>query len=185
MKRLSILVVWAAALASGERGSTGSSPAASAPARLEPFTLTDQFEREHAVNLPRERPLLLTVADRRAASQVASWVTPLKARFAGHLDYLGVADVRNVPSWLRGRVRRGFQEAYAHPVLLDWDGQLCRAVGVERGRVAVWLVARDGTVSFRGAGPADAESRDHLTRAVETLLASSSGPEQKPSPRED
>ncbi len=169
------LLLGATGLWAADKAETTSAPQPASsptpPARLEGFTLSDQFEREHTVGLPRERPLLLTVSDRRAAPQVAGWVNPLNTRFGGQLDYVGVADVRGVPGWLRGRVRRGFRETYAHPVLLDWEGQVCRAVEVERGRVAVWLVAPDGAVKFRGAGPADAESLDRLTRAAESLLS--------------
>ena len=146
------------------------------PPRLEAFTLSDQFERAHAIAFPRERPLLLTVADRKGAAQVPGWVTPMRERFGARLDQAGVADVSKVPGLLRGRVRAGFREEYAHPVLLDWQGTLCRAVKAERGQVTVLLVSSTGEIVFRAGGAVAPDALERLSRAVEETLAAPPSP---------
>lgn len=142
------------------------------PPRLEAFTLSDQFERTHAIAFPRERPLLLTVADRKGAAQVDGWVAPMRERFGARLDQAGVADVSKVPGFLRGRVRAGFREEYAHPVLLDWQGTLCRSVKAERGQVTVLLVSRTGEIVFRAGGLVAPDALERLSWAVEETLIS-------------
>lgn len=146
------------------------------PPRLEAFTLRDQFERAHTIAFPRERPLLLTVADRKGAAQVQGWVTPMRERFGARLDQAGVADVSKVPGFLRGRVRAGFREEYAHPVLLDWQGTVCRAVKTARGQVTVLLVSRTGQIVFRADGAVAPDALERLSRAVEETLAAPSSP---------
>ena len=172
------LLPWCAALLLGGALLAQNDPAAPGPPpRLETFTLSDQFERTHAVAFPRERPLLLTVADRKGAAQVHGWVAPMQERFGTRLDQAGVADVSKVPGFLRGRVRAEFREEYAHPVLLDWQGTVCRGVKAERGQVTVLLVSRTGEIVFRAGGAVAPDALERLSRAVEETLAAPSKPE--------
>lgn len=172
------------AAGAAESDSAASLPLASPP-RLESFTLSDQFERAHTVAFPRERPLLLTVADRKGAAQVNGWVGPVRERLRARLDQVGVAEVSQVPGFLRGRVRAGFRKEYEHPILLDWQGTLCRVVLAERGQATVLLVSRSGEVVFRATGAVTPEALERLCRAVEKLLAappSSGSPAPTPPP---
>jgi hypothetical protein len=169
------LLCWCAALLLGGALSAQNEPAApEPPPRLEAFTLSDQFERAHSIAFPRERPLLLTVADRKGATQVHGWVAPMRERFGARLDQTGVADVSKVPGFLRSRVRAGFREEYTHPVLLDWQGRVCRAVKAERGQATVLLVTRTGEIVFRAGGAVAPDVLERLSRAVEETLAAPS-----------
>ena len=172
------LLHWCAALLLGGAFLAQNRPdAPEPPPRLEAFTLSDQFERAHTIAFPRERPLLLTVADRKGAAQVQGWVAPIRERFGARLDQAGVADVSKAPGFLRGRVRAGFREEYTHPVLLDWQGRVCRAVKAERGQVTVLLVSRRGEIVFRAGGAVAPDVLERLSRAVEEMLAAPPAPE--------
>jgi hypothetical protein len=146
-------------------------PAGAAQSRVASFSLTDQFERVHQLNFPREKVTVLTIADRKGSAQVEGWVRPLAERFGDSILQAGIADVSKVPGLLRGRMRGAFREQFSRPVMLDWQGTHCRALGCERGVVNVLLVAPGGEILFRTAGGADAAGLERLKREIEKALA--------------
>lgn len=154
-----VLTLTLAAVAGG-----GGTPLAS-------FRLKDQFGKEHRIEFPRARPLLLVVGDRQGSEDVGGWVPPLKERWAHGADIVGVADVSAVPGFLRGRVTEGIRRQMpAYPLLLDFGGGVTEGLGCVRRAANVFLVTTNGTVSVSAHGPVDDAKLALLARTVDRVV---------------
>jgi hypothetical protein len=156
---------------------TAADPAASQP-RLQSFALTDQYGTNHNVSFPRERPLLLTVADRGGAEQMSGWLEPIHDFDATLLDIVGVAQLRAVPWLLRNRVQRELRRQYSHPLLLDWQGQLERTLGCRLDQANVFLIDGHGRIVHHQAGAASPGKIAELRAAVHRVLTAHASSEE-------
>lgn len=180
--------VWLGPGQAGHRDQPAAAPAATASnatavARIQGFSLADQYERMHHLTFPGPKPTLLTVADRKGSAQVSAWVQPVREWFGDRVSFVGLADVSKVPGVLRGRVRKSFREQLSHPVMLDWQGIHCRALACERDRVNVLLLSTRGEVLLRLSGPANPSDLGRVRQAIETALGLNNG--EEPSERPD
>jgi hypothetical protein len=135
-----------------------------------PFTLDDQYRQSHTVSFPREKPLVLLIADREGSAQINPWIAALKQRFGGRVDFAGVADVRSAPGFLRGLVRSRFREKFSHPVMLDWSGETVDRLGLTAARTTLLVLDRAGAVRGRFTGDASAERKAAVFAAMEQSL---------------
>jgi hypothetical protein len=163
--------------------------AASADDPLAGVVLDDAGGRSWHLDELRGGPVLLIIADRRAAEQATAWGERLAARTlpvapwraTDEVAWLSVADLRRVPDYARDSARervrdddagRG-QEArrQCSPPLLDWSGLLAERFGAERAEALVVLLAADRRrlVDARGA-PTDA-TVTRLVEAIRTAVA--------------
>lgn len=141
------------------------------PARAcPPFSLSDQYERSQSIVFPTNRVMILTVADRTGNEHVDPWVQALKRRYAGRVEILGVADVSSVPVFLRGMVRRRFQKARPHSVLMDWEGTVTRALAAQRNKANVYVIDPSGRVCAAVSEPMSDLSLNSVVQVVESLL---------------
>jgi len=79
---------------------------------------------------------------------------------------------------MRGRVRKKFQETRKYPVMMDWSGTNCAALGREKNVANILLLGRDGTIHARFSGAATATA---VAKAAATLDKIVSAP-VKPTP---
>jgi hypothetical protein len=138
--------------------------------QLSGFELADQHGVNHEVVFPREKPLLLAVADRRGAEQVEGWIDPLRASNDSRFDILGVAHLHPAPKFLRGRILRDLQRRYRTPLLLDWFGELEQRLACREGQANVFLVDRHGQVVHHQSGPATPGQLLALRAAIESAV---------------
>jgi hypothetical protein len=139
--------------------------------RLEGFQLTDQHGSEHRLTFPRDKLLLLAVADRRGAEEIDGWVTPLRQLHSPGFDILGIAQLDPVPKPFRGRVVRQLERRYSYPLLLDWEGQVARSLFCVKNQANVFLLDRHGQVIHRQEGPVSQGQLDQLRAAIDRELA--------------
>lgn len=163
-----------AAAASGPRLS-GAEPASSAtPTRLDNVAMEDQFGIRHELTFPAPRITVMTCADRDGAAQIAPWIQAVKDHgFTNRVILCGVADVRKVPSFLRGMVRRRFAERYSHPILMDWKGQIASQPALKAGSANVLLLDRDGQVVRQFSGEGSPKNTQALVESIRALLQAS------------
>lgn len=145
----------------------GPKPPAHAPASIE---LRDQYDAPQRLTFPATNVVVLTIADKKGSEQIDGWVTALKARYAGRIELRGLAEVSGVPSLLRGKVRRKFQETRTYPVMMDWSGGVCGQLGFQPGLANLLVIARDGTIHARVAGPAREPALKELSAALDAAL---------------
>jgi hypothetical protein len=156
-------------------GDLGAGPDAWASPRAEvakapAIRLTDQFGQAWRLEFPRAQPSLLTVADQRGSDQVLSWVRSVRESYSQQLDIYGIAQLGPVPKVFRGRIERGFCQAYRQPILLDWGGELARNLGCVKDQANIFLLDRDGTILNRWRGVATETSLAELAAAVQRVL---------------
>jgi hypothetical protein len=137
--------------------------------QLSSFSLTDQRGETRRVEFPAELPLLLTLADRKGSREVEGWVEPVRTRFGETVRIEGVADLRAVPGFLRGFVRKQFS-GLDYPVMLDWHGEVVEPAGYQGGAVDVLLVDRRGGIRWRARGEADEVGVGALLALLEELV---------------
>ena len=133
--------------------------------------LSDQYDRPHELCFPGTRPTVLLVADRKSATDVDAWLAPLKERFSGRIEIRGVAQVAGVPSALRPRVRRRFQQDRDHPVLMDWSGETCSQLSYDGGALHLIVLNTNGLVVDRLTGPASGNKLQRAFDRIDSLLA--------------
>lgn len=99
--------------------------------RLVDFVLADQFGREHT---PADYlgVIVLVGSGKKGSSYNGPWIKALRDRFDPHgepVHVVGYADLRGVPFFFKGLVRKRFPKDESYPVLLDWQGLLARSYG--------------------------------------------------------
>jgi len=139
------------------------------------FTLKDQYLKTHEFKFPREKPTLLTVADKKGSEDVVGWAHPMAEKFGDKILVDGLADVSSVPSPLRSLVQSKFKKTIQYPVMLDWEGAPSRSFNYTKGKVNVYLLSRDGRILHQVIGKADAEQLKTLEARIERELSPSTG----------
>jgi len=131
------------------------------------FTLEDQFSHMHEFKFPRDKPTVLTVADKKGSDAIKDWAHPLAERFGDKIIIAGLADVSSVPGPLHRLVRSKFKKAITYPVMLDWEGNATRSFSYTKGKANVYLVSSEGRILHHFAGKADGEKLKQLMTWVE------------------
>ena len=67
-----------------------------------------------------------------------------------------------VPGPLREFVRKKFQKARSHPVMMDWDGNVIRPFKPQKDHANVYVIGRQGCVMLHLAGVSKSESLKEL-----------------------
>lgn len=151
-------------------GAEASKVPSHAPAPLE---LRDQYDAAQRLAFPSANVIVLTVADKTGSKQIDGWVTALKTRYSGRIELRGLADVGGVPRFLRGMVRKRFQETRPYPVMMDWSGNVCSQFGFQPGVANVLVMARDGAIQMSFAGPAREPALKIVYAAIDGALLNS------------
>lgn len=139
------------------------------PAVVGEFIGKDQFGSDFRMEKPFAKPLVVTLADQRGATQTDGWVGPLVAKFGDRISFLAVADVSAVPSGMREMIRQRFREKYPRPTLLDWTGETSKRLNAVRRRCNLYVVAPDGKVLAMHSGEADEAALGKIFTLVEGL----------------
>ncbi len=145
-------------------------PSAKAPAAID---LHDQYDAPQRLAFPATNVVVLTIADKKGSEQIDGWVAALKSRYAGRIELRGLADVGGVPGFLRGKVRKKFQETRTYPVMMDWSGKVCAQFGYQPAVANVLVIARDGHIHARIAGSAREPAIEELSAAIDAAMIKS------------
>jgi len=148
-----------------------------APANVE---LRDQYDSPQRLTFPATNLVVLTIADKTGAEQVDSWIAAIKPRYAGRVEICGLADVRGVPAFLRGKVRKKFQQTRQYPVMMDWSGDICAKFKFQPGVVNLFLIARDGSIVGRWTGTATPAAVSELSASLDRAFDSMAASEVRP-----
>jgi len=143
---------------------------------LPSIVLEDQFERNHAYRFPLAQPMVLLVADRKGHESLAPWIEAVRGHAGDDVLIVGIADLRGVPGFLHGKVRRKFRAAQKHPILLDWNGAVLNRLEPEKGTPNAYLIGADGNVLYRLHGEATAANVGRLRERIEALSSANREP---------
>ncbi len=168
-----LLGLFVAVIANAAPKSPSASSVTNAPARIE---LKDQFEFPQKLSFPTTNLTVLTIADHKGSEQIAGWVAPVKERYGQQVAIHGIADMSAVPGWLRGVVRKKFQQRQSYPVMLDWSGDMVKAFGCVNECVNVFVLDERGRILKRFTGVAKSAALLELYAAIDQALTESKHP---------
>jgi hypothetical protein len=137
--------------------------------------LQDQYNIAHILSFPAPRVTLLTIADRKGSKQVAGWIEAIKPCYGERIDIWGLADCGGAPAFLRGWIRKKFQETLKYPVMMDWSGEICSQFGFEPDLVNILVIGTDGVIRVRVSGEATTAAIARITAALDQAVAASAG----------
>lgn len=173
MKRRFTLLLLLAALPFVAGAEEEKNPGPQIPQRLE---LNDQYDAKQVVSFPTTNVIFLSIADRKGSEQIAGWITALKARPEMPVDIRGLADVGGVPGFLRGRIRKRFQETILYPVMMDWSGKICAQFKYVPDQANVYIIDRNGSLVGHFSGKTNSASLKDAFVALDKALATPANP---------
>ncbi len=139
------------------------------------FVLADQFGREHT---PADYPgvVVLVGSGKKGSSYNGPWIKALRDRLDPRgepVHVVGYADLRGVPFFVKGLVRKRFPKDQNYPVLLDWKGLLAKAYGHEPKVSNIAIFGTDRRRRFQTTvTELDPERLDAIVELVESELGS-------------
>lgn len=151
-------------------------PGLAAEATLIRFEIADQFDRPHSDADFRGRLLVLVGSDRKGSRYQGAWVRELRALIGerGSPDavrLIEAADLRGVPFFVKGSVKRKFPSDERQWVLMDWKGMFARAYEFEPDACSVLLFDRGGELLHRAAGQdPDRKALAEIGRLIDSRL---------------
>lgn len=144
------------------------------PAKAAEFALKDQFGNELSIKFPRQKVIILAIADKDGSEQLEEWIRPLaekySAKYADKLDIQGIAELSSVPGIAKGVVRNFIKKKSERPVMLDWSGAVSKSYSYEKDKANVFLIDRAGNILVRAVGAADAVKLEELYLEIDKLL---------------
>lgn len=120
--------------------------------KLKSLQLKDQFGKQHRIDFPRQHMTIVTIADEKGAGALDPWLAALKQRYGTNVHYVGIAQVRDVPSLLRPLVTARFKKKYTYPILLDWSGEVIKIFEAKAAAPNIYLVSKDGSLLHHAHG---------------------------------
>lgn len=151
-------------------------PGQAAETALIDFELQDQFKRSHRGDDWHGKMLLLIGSDQKGSQFDAVWEQAIRDSVTGGPDMgslriVHVADLRGVPFFLKGVVRKKFPEDTANPIILDWKGKFATAYGFEGDKANILVFDRNALLRHQLAvAGIDSQKLGQLVDVVDTLL---------------
>ncbi len=100
--------------------------------KLIAFTLNDQFDREYTEKSFPEKILIIIEGDREGSKYCAKWKEAMsdaleKNHAMDHIQFVSIADLRGIPSFLKGFIKGKFSKKKHKWSLMDWEGMFATA----------------------------------------------------------
>lgn len=118
------------------------------------FELNDQFKNIHRDDDWCGDVVLLIGSDQKGSKFDAVWEKAIRDSMTGLVDMeslriVHVADVRGVPFFLKGVVRRRFPGGNASPIILDWQGRFATAYGFAKDKANILVFDRQARLQHQ------------------------------------
>lgn len=151
-------------------------PAYAEQLQLLDFEIKDQFENVHRRSDVQGNIVLLIGSDKDGSPFNESWGKAIHESLSDHPQYalislLAHADLRGVPFFLKGHIRREFPQNPDQYVLMDWKGLIAKAYNFAPKSSNVLVFAPSGVLVHHASGrePED-ETLNGLLTALRKLL---------------
>ncbi len=130
------------------------------------FALSDQYDRQYSLQSFVGQPFVLLASDKKGSEQNHLWIESVEKKYGKSVRIIGVADVRTVPFFLKGKIRNDFKKN-PNSILLDWEGTIFMAYGLSKGLPNVVLIDSNGYVRYLHAGGPTDEAREQLFKKID------------------
>ena len=81
-----------------------------------------------------------------------------------------MAELSGVPTLARGMVRRIMRREIKYPVMLDWEGDISKTYGNQKGAATLVVVTRDGRIVYRTSGAAQESELERLYKEIDKVI---------------
>lgn len=138
--------------------------------KAQPFLLKDQYNNEISFELPRQKVTILAIADKDGAEQLEEWLRPLVEKYGDKVDFQGIAELSGVPGIAKGIVRNVIKKKTAHPIMLDWKGDVSRRYGFQKDTANLFLIDKEGNIVARRFGTVNSIRLMAFSSDIDQLL---------------
>ena len=138
--------------------------------RFPGFSLEDQYERRWKHNDFQSPLVVYVISDRSGYSYSSNWTTPLVAEYRNRIRFVPIADVRGVPGFLKGYIRKRFKDEFKYPILMDWEGIITTGIKFTPGYPNLVIVDANRTIRHLTSGEGTASQLQSFRKQLNTLL---------------
>jgi hypothetical protein len=124
---------------------------------LIPFELEDQFKRVHSNENFHGRMIVLIASHGGGSKYNNDWGRAIEGGIENEtikegITWLPVADLSNVPFFLKGFVRGFFPDDKDEWVLMDWEGKFDEAYTFEKDKSNILIFNFEGRLVYQNTG---------------------------------
>ena len=141
------------------------------------FTLKDADDKEYSLEAlldKDESSIILLIGDRTVRKQANKWAIELDKIYGKEEEViiLMIADLRGLPFFVTEKmVKWGTKrEKLPVPIVLDWGGKVSEQYKTQKGKSHLFIIDRDGKVSYRQAAPYSDELIKKVQEKVQDSL---------------
>ena len=142
------------------------------PFEVQEFKLNDQFKKPHDQTFPKNKVSIFALADRKGSKQLEDWIAPFYERYTDQVDICGIANLKGVPGFMKPVLRKLFRNGLDYPVMMDWSGEVCKALSYDAGKANILIVCPMGGIRHRINGKVtEKDLKDCFSKVDELLKA--------------
>jgi len=138
-------------------------------AKAPDFSLSDQNGLQYSLAAFAGHPVVLLASDKKGEDQNHQWGELVGKKYGDRVKIVGVADVRTVPFFLKGKIKNDFKKDN-NTILLDWDGVVFASYGFAQKVSNIALIDKNGIVRYLHSGGAERGAVEGLFRELDRLL---------------
>jgi len=133
------------------------------------FSLKDQHDKVFNLRSFEGQLVVLIASDKDGEEQSDLWGRKIRERYKDKITILGIADLRKVPFFMKGKIKQDFKKN-KNSILLDWDGVVFSTYGLPKKISNIILIDRKGYVRYIYSGNATQEAIEHLFGEIDKLF---------------
>lgn len=145
------------------------SPRLSGP-QVNDFELENLQGERRRFEFPREKLLVLAIADQKGSEGMENWIKPLYDRYTSRIDIEGVAELSAVPGFARGIARGIISGLVKQPILLDWTGEVSQQFKAQKNITNLYVINPQGQIIASSSGEATLEKLKEMVAAIDSAL---------------
>jgi hypothetical protein len=134
------------------------------------FTLENLKGENKLFAFPREKVLILAIADQKGSETMENWIKPLFDRYRDKIEIQGVAELSAVPKFARGIARGIISGLVKQPILLDWTGTVSTQFGAKPGKTNLYAINTQGQIIAQASGVANLEKLTAIVEIIDPIL---------------
>lgn len=131
------------------------------------FVLMGVDDEPFGMMFPREKVVIMTIADQGGQAPIEEWSGHLEKRYGARIERIRVAWLEAVPKAMHGAVVKIIKDGYPG-VLLDWNGATAKRYRCKTSAANVFVLSKDGFILFQYRGEF---SQEDLEKAYDVLDA--------------
>jgi len=141
------------------------------------WTLKDANNKAYKLADFEGRILVLLGSDKKGDEENEVWGGKLAEKYNNQIAIVGLADLRGVPFFLKGRMKSNFRNRrdtpsakYGVPILLDWKGDVPKSYGFFQVVSNQVVIDAEGIVQYIAHGKCTDQAFEKMCEILDALL---------------